>query len=148
MTSLSTTVQAAAVGHPAYSQTFPCKPSTAEVGRKLVQDVLGIWHLDDLADPATLIISELIANAVRHTPCHSVRLIIGRPSATRLRVGVVDRAPSRLPVLGPLGEDDEAGRGLLLIDGVADRWGYDLHGPDGRPWCKEVWAELFMKGDE
>ncbi|MPY48778.1 ATP-binding protein [Streptomyces acidicola] len=148
MTSLIKPVQVAAIGHPAYIQTFPCEPSTAEIGRKLVRDVLGVWHLDNLADVAALIISELIANAVRHTPCNSIRLIVGRPSATRVRVGVVDRAPSRLPVLSQGSEDDESGRGLLLIDGIADRWGYDLHGPDRRPWCKEVWAELFMKGDE
>ena len=148
MTSLRTPVEALSVGHPTYSQTFPCEPSTAEIGRKLVRDVLGVWDLDNLADVAELIISELIANAVRHTPCDSIRLIIGRPSATRLRVGVVDRAPSRKPVLEQVGEDDESGRGLLLIDGIADRWGYDLHGPHERPRCKEVWAELFMKGDE
>ncbi|MCL6739384.1 ATP-binding protein [Streptomyces neyagawaensis] len=147
MTSLSTPVQVAPTGHPAYSQSFPCEPSTAEIGRKLVRDALGVWHLDNLADIAALIMSELIANAVSHTPCHSIRLIVGRPSATRVRVGVVDRAPSRLPVLGQASEDDESGRGLLLIDGIADRWGYDLHGPERRPWGKEVWAELLIGGD-
>ncbi|WP_328339847.1 ATP-binding protein [Streptomyces violaceus] len=147
MTSLSTPVQVAPTGHPAYSQSFPCEPSTAEIGRKLVRDALGVWHLDNLADVAALIMSELIANAVRHTPCHSIRLIVGRPSATRVRVGVVDRAPSRLPILGQADEDDESGRGLLLIDGIADRWGYDLHGPERRPRSKEVWAELFIGGD-
>lgn len=54
----------------------------------------------DLADVAALMMSELIANAVRHTSCHSIRLTVGRPSAIRVRVGVVDRAPLRLPVLG------------------------------------------------
>ncbi|MGZ3103457.1 ATP-binding protein [Streptomyces sp. H72] len=146
MTSLITPVQPASTGHPAYSQTFPCEPSTAETGRRLVRDALGVWHLDDLADVAALIMSELIANAVRHTSCRSIRLVVGRPSATRIRVGVVDRAPSRLPVLRPAGEDEESGRGLLLIDGLADRWGYDLHGPPRRPWGKAVWAELSVRG--
>ncbi len=142
MTSLSKPVRVAPTGHPAYSQTFLCEPSTAAIGRKLVRDALGVWHLDDLADVAALIMSELIANAVRHTHCHSIRLMVGRPGVTRVRVGVVDRAPSRLPVLGPVGDDGESGRGLLLIDGIADRWGYDLRGPDRRPWGKEVWAEI------
>ncbi len=146
MTSLSTPVRAAPTGHPAYSQIFPCQPSTAEIGRKLVRDALGAWHVDSLADVAALVMSELIANAVRHTPCHSIRLNVGRPSATRVRVGVVDQAPSHLPVLGQAGENDESGRGLLLIDGIAHRWGYDLHGPEGRPWGKEVWAELLVRG--
>lgn len=148
MTSLSTPVQAAPTGHPAYSQTFPCEPSTAEIGRKLVRDALGVWQLDNLADVAALIMSELIANAVRHTPCQSIRLVVGRPNATRVRVGVVDRAPARLPVLGQAGEDGESGRGLLLIDAISDRWGYDLRGSGRRAWGKEVWAELLLEGDE
>ncbi|MGW5973129.1 ATP-binding protein [Streptomyces sp. NPDC055186] len=148
MTSLKKPTEAASIGHPKYSQTFPCEPSTAEIGRKLVRDVLGVWHLDDLADRAALVITELIANASRHTPCSEIRLIVGRPSAIRVRLGVVDREPSRLPALSRAGEDDESGRGLLLIDAVADRWGYDLQGSGRRPWGKEVWAELRTEGDE
>ncbi|MEU0075068.1 ATP-binding protein [Streptomyces sp. NPDC006332] len=146
MTRLTAQVHVATVGHPTYSQTFPCEPSTAEIGRRLLRDVLGIWHLDDLADHATLIVTELIANAARHTPCNEIRLLVERPSATRLRVGVLDRAPACLPTLGEADIDDESGRGLLLIDAVADRWGYDLHGSGRRPWAKEVWAELRIKG--
>ncbi|GAA3985749.1 hypothetical protein GCM10022232_18230 [Streptomyces plumbiresistens] len=41
MTSLIKPVQAASTGQPAYSQTFPCEPSTARIGRKLVRYVLG-----------------------------------------------------------------------------------------------------------
>ncbi|ATW48994.1 ATP-binding protein [Streptomyces peucetius] len=148
MTSLRTTVAALSVGHPTYSQTFPCKPSTAEIGRDLVRDVLGVWHLDGLADRAALIVTELIANASRHTPCSEIRLTVARPEATRLRVGVVDREPARLPILSQAADDDESGRGLLLVDAVADRWGYDLHGTGRRPWGKEVWAELLTGGGE
>ncbi|MFD5252865.1 ATP-binding protein [Streptomyces bobili] len=148
MTSLRTPVEALSVGHPTYSQTFPCKPSTAEIGRGLVRDVLGVWHLDGLADRAALIVTELIANACRHTPCSEIRLTVARPDATRLRVGVVDREPARLPILSQAADDDESGRGLLLVDAVADRWGYDLHGSGRRPWGKEVWAELRTGGGE
>ncbi|WP_344269470.1 ATP-binding protein [Streptomyces hebeiensis] len=142
MTSLRMPVDATAVGRPTYSHSLPNEPATAEIGRRLILDVLGIWQLDDLADPAALIVTELIANASRHTPCPDVRLIVRRPSTRRVRMGVVDREPSRLPVLGQAEYDDEAGRGLLLIDAVADRWGCDLYGLGRRPWAKEVWAEL------
>jgi hypothetical protein len=148
MTSLRTPVEALSVGHPTYSQTFPCEPSTAEIGRKLVRDVLGVWRLDGHADRAALIVTELIANASRHTPCPEIRLTVGRPSATRLRVGVVDWEPSRLPILSQAADDEESGRGLLLVDAVADRWGYDLHGSGRRPWGKEVWAELRTQDDK
>ncbi|MFG2794704.1 ATP-binding protein [Streptomyces sp. NPDC048419] len=146
MTSLRTPVEALSAGHPMYSQAFPCEPATAEPGRELVRCVLSVWHLDGLADRAALIFTELIANASEHTPCPEIRLTVGRTSATRLRVGVVDREPSRLPILSQAADDDESGRGLLLVDAVADRWGYDLHGSDRRPWGKEVWAELRTEG--
>jgi len=147
MTSLSTPVQAAPTGPPAYSQTFPCEPTTASIGRKLVRDAFAVWHLNDFAEPAALIISELVTNAIRHTPCHAIRLLVRRPSTALVRVGVVDRAPSRLPVFSPVAADDESGRGLLLIDELADRWGYDLRGSGPRPWGKEVWAEFLTGAD-
>ncbi|MFF8483759.1 ATP-binding protein [Streptomyces antibioticus] len=150
MTSLSTQVHVHCVGHPAYSQSFPCAPSTAEIGRRVLRDVLGIWrldNLDDVTERATLIVTELVANAARHTSCQEIRLMVRRPSATRLRVGVQDRAPARLPTLGQADDDDESGRGLVLIDAVADRWGYDLHGSGRRPWGKEVWAEIRITGE-
>ncbi|WP_425265090.1 ATP-binding protein [Streptomyces regalis] len=136
------------MGYPAYSQTFPCRPETAEIGRKLVHEALGAWHLDDLTEPAELIISELVANAASHTPCRSIRLVVGRPSPTRVRIAVVDRAPSRLPVLGTADAEAEGGRGLLLIDVLADRWGYTLLGSHSKrgPWGKETWAELKAAG--
>ncbi|WP_055522572.1 ATP-binding protein [Streptomyces graminilatus] len=123
----------------------PFEPETAAIGRRLVRDALAVWHLNDFADPAALIVSELVTNAVRHTPCRSIRLLVRRPGTTRVRVGVVDRAPSRLPVFSPAEVGDESGRGLFLIDQLADRWGYDLRGSGWRPWGKEVWAELRIK---
>ncbi|MFC5805362.1 ATP-binding protein [Streptomyces formicae] len=148
MPSLKKPVEAILASHPTYSEIFPCEPSTAETGRKIVRDVLGIWHLDNLADRAELIITELIANASRHTPCPEIRLVVGRPSATRVRVGIVDEEPSRLPLLSHAGEEDESGRGLLLIDAVADRWGCDLQSSGRRLRGKEVWAELRTEEDE
>lgn len=141
-------VEAVLTSHPTYSEVFPCEPSTAETGRRLVRGVLGIWHLDDLADRAELIITELIANASRHTPCPEIRLVVGRPSATRVRVGIADEEPSRLPALSHAGIEDESGRGLLLVDAVSDRWGCDLQSAGGRLRGKVVWAELRAGGDE
>ncbi|MFI1932365.1 ATP-binding protein [Streptomyces sp. NPDC020330] len=142
------TVETVLTSHPTYSEVFPCVPSTAETGRRLVRGVLGMWHLDVLADRAELIVTELIANAARHTPCPEVRLVVGRPTATRVRVGIVDEEPSRLPELSHAGEEDESGRGLFLVEAVADRWGCDLQSAGGRLRGKEVWAELHTEGDE
>ncbi|MEU6964963.1 ATP-binding protein [Streptomyces chrestomyceticus] len=77
-----------------------------------------MWQLDSLADSAALIVTELIANAARHTSCQEIRLTVGWPSAARVRIGVLDREPSRLPVCGRAEDDAESGRGLVLIDGL------------------------------
>ncbi|MFI2237998.1 ATP-binding protein [Streptomyces chrestomyceticus] len=148
MTSLSEREHSSTANRAIYSQTVPCEPSTAEAGRQLVQSVLGLWQLDSLADSATLIVTELIANAARHTSCQEIRLTVGWPSAARVRIGVLDREPSRLPVCGRAEDDAESGRGLVLIDAVADRWSYDLCGSGRCPWGKEVWAELSAKGEQ
>lgn len=145
MTSPGSPVQATPIGPPAYSQTFACEPETAAIGRRLVRDALAVWHLDDLVEPAALVISELVANAARHTSCHSIRIVIQRPCPTRVRVGVVDWSPLLLPVLRPVDDDAKSGRGLILVDAIADRWGCDLCGSGGRPWGKEVWAELLTR---
>ncbi|MEU3411624.1 ATP-binding protein [Streptomyces sp. NPDC006658] len=144
MTSLNTPAQTTLTGHPVYNQTLPCETQAAAHGRRLIRAVLGSWHLDDLTDAAESIISELVANAVRHTSCCSIRLLVRRPCEARVHIGVVDRAPSRLPVFGSVGADDECGRGLILIDALAERWGYTLLGshPERGPWGKEIWAEL------
>ncbi|MGW2953873.1 ATP-binding protein [Streptomyces eurythermus] len=144
MTSLNKPVQSTPSGHPLYSQSLPCETQSAAHGRRLIRDTLGVWHLDDLTDSAELITSELIANAARHTTCLSIRLLVTRPSEARVRIGVVDGAPSCLPVFRPAGADDERGRGLILIDALADRWGYTLLGthPLRGFWGKEIWADL------
>ncbi|OIJ68479.1 ATP-binding protein [Streptomyces mangrovisoli] len=142
MTSLRLPAKACAASHPAYSQILPCEPSAAQRGRELVREVLSVWGLSRLADPATLITTELIANASGHTRCSEVRLVLDRPSPSLLRIAVVDGEPSSLPMLSQASVSDESGRGLLLINAVTDRWGYDLTGPSTDPWGKEVWAEL------
>ncbi|MGW2836878.1 ATP-binding protein [Streptomyces sp. NPDC001493] len=135
-------VEVVPVDRATYSEVLPCRQSTADTGRRVVRDVLAIWNLDALVDRAELIITELIANASRHTLCPEIRLVVERPGASCVRVGIVDEEPSRLPRLGHAGDEDESGRGLLLINAVADRWGCDIQGTGRRPQRKEVWAEL------
>ncbi len=141
---MTTTARPAATGHPVYSETYPSVEATAAVARRLVRDALGTWHLDHLADTGELIASELVANAVCHARGRSIRLAVSRPSARRVRIAVVDRAPARVPSMHVPQDSAEHGRGLVLVDAVADRWGYDLLGshPLRGPYAKRVWAEM------
>ncbi|MGW6009157.1 ATP-binding protein [Streptomyces sp. NPDC055210] len=132
-------------GHPGYDVTRPREPRTAGEARRLVHVVLSTWCVDDAEETAVLVMSELVTNAVRHARGRSIRIIVDRPADDRVYLAVVDRAPGRLPTPRTPTAGDDSGRGLPLIDDLADRWGYDLLGPGTAPWGKRVWALLEAK---
>ncbi|CAL9635245.1 hypothetical protein SUDANB96_06222 [Streptomyces sp. enrichment culture] len=94
-------------------------PRTAGQARRLVRRTLERWGLDALSDTTELLVSEIVANAVRVTT---------RPLTLRLlrtdvlRVEVRDDS-TQLPRLGHAQLDDEGGRGLFLVDQLSLRWG-------------------------
>lgn len=87
------------------------------------------------ADPADL---QLVTNAVVHTGCPAVlRMLFGSGAAEAgtVRVEVADtsaRPPSPRHAQG----EDTNGRGLELVDGLADRWGWQPEGSGKRIWCE------------
>jgi two-component sensor histidine kinase len=105
---------------------------------------LAAWGLVDDAETAALVMSELVANAVRHAGGPKIRMTVNRPAENRVYVAVLDREPRRLPELRTPSADAVQGRGLLLVEAVADRWGYDFMGTGVQPWGKRVWAELHV----
>ncbi|WSM42323.1 ATP-binding protein [Streptomyces cellulosae] len=116
---------------------LPSLPESAAVARRLVQIViLRRWGLTPkLTEDAVLLVSELVGNAVRHTGARAFGL---RMRHRRGWIRVEVRDPSRaLPCLMPVQETDISGRGLFLVDKLADRWGVDLlsHG-------KTTWFEM------
>ncbi|GAA3822012.1 ATP-binding protein [Streptomyces chiangmaiensis] len=124
------------------------RPDAAEVGRarrwarsRLVGS--GIAVDEPLAETLVLLVSELVTNAVVHTGCPAVlRLLLtgvrddasGAPAGT-VRLEVTD-ASARPPVPRRAMGDETGGRGLELVDGLADRWGWDLEGVGKRIWCE------------
>ncbi|MFC4503406.1 MULTISPECIES: ATP-binding protein [Streptomyces] len=133
------TTRARPTGYPGYSQTLPCEPESAGMARRLVRVALTAWGLDDLADDGALIVSELVSNSVQHAQSHFIRVTVTRPGVTRVRIGVVDKS-ERAPVCRKPAEEDESGRGLVLVRALAKDWGADR-----LPWGKRVWAELRGK---
>lgn len=127
-------------GNPAVDEVrLPSRPESAAVARRLADAVVvGHWRMSPrCAELAVLLVSELVGNAVRHTGARTFAL---RMSCRRRRIRIEVRDPSRaLPCLMPVREMDTSGRGLFLIDQVADRWGVDL-----LPRGKCTWAELQL----
>lgn len=132
-----------AAGVPGYSKTWRCKPQTVRRARDLVGTALNTWGLACLVDRGTLIVSELVTNSVNHSRCKTVRVSITRPGRELVIISVFDKSKKLPAPLGPVpGEDMEDGRGLLLVDAMADRW--KVH---ARERGKIVRAELHVKGD-
>lgn len=123
---------------------FTATPRGARLARRLVSHRLDEWgHGYDSAanETVTLIAAELAANAVRHGR------VPGRDFEVRLvqlpgllRIEVSGTRTERVPLLAvqePPG-DAESGRGLLLVAGLATRWGAV---PRPAAPGKSVWAE-------
>lgn len=93
---------------------------------------------EPLAETLILLISELVTNAVVHTGCPAVlRMVFGAGvvEAGTVRVEVADNC-SRPPKQRHADGDDTNGRGLELVDGLADRWGWRPEGSGKSIWCE------------
>ncbi|MGW6140048.1 ATP-binding protein [Streptomyces sp. NPDC055144] len=100
----------------------------------------GIGVDEPLAETLILIVSELVTNAVVHTGCPAVlrMLLPGVPaeaSAGTVRVEVAD-ASDRPPAPRHADGEETNGRGLELVDGLADRWGWRPEGTGKAIWCE------------
>ncbi|MFE7076091.1 ATP-binding protein [Streptomyces sp. NPDC057620] len=130
-----------------YELHFPRDPRGPGIARVTLRAVLDAHGLTPLTDRAELLASELATNSVRHTqgPA-SVRLQWLCPV---LRVSVWDMSPDLPPAPGSRRTEvtahAEDGRGLLILDTVADRWGGCAIG-EGKfgPGGKTIWFELSL----
>ncbi|MGZ8766185.1 MAG: ATP-binding protein [Acidimicrobiia bacterium] len=114
---------------------LPATSASPGVARRFVGAVLRRWQTDSATvEDAQLLVSELVTNAVVHASSE-VRLSVS-VRGERLRVEVADR-DSRLPRMRAVESESTEGRGLGIVDGVADAWG-----SDSRPGGKAVWFEL------
>lgn len=107
-----------------------------KAARTTVADACHNWHLGQLADTASLLVSELVTNAVRHA-LPPISLHITKLGPHRIRVEVAD-CSARAPQLHR-NPDTTApgGRGLFIVDKLATLWGYQPVGDS-----KIVWFEL------
>ncbi|MFD7325421.1 ATP-binding protein [Streptomyces sp. NPDC059875] len=114
-------------------------PDPAEVGRarRWARSRLagsGIEDDEPLAETLVLLISELVTNAVVHTGCPAVlRMLFAAGGGVRVEVAdTSDRPPQPRHAEG----EDTNGRGLELVDGLADRWGWQREGVGKSIWCE------------
>ncbi|MFF8957577.1 ATP-binding protein [Streptomyces sp. NPDC014894] len=111
--------------------------SVGEV-RRALRELLRTWDGPDTADVAQLLASELVTNALIHTGHGAV--VTATVASSTLRVEVRDFVPG-LPEPDAPGRRREAldihGRGLVLVESLADSWGVRTQSAG-----KVIWFEL------
>ena len=121
------------MNHTATHLPLPCAPAAVAVARDTVTDTLRGWglHDHDWLDVVTLIVTELVSNAVRHAGgCAVLDLHVNG----QVTLTVTDPSPVHPHLHQP---DEHGGRGLLIVDALCTRWG-----SRDRETGKQVWAEL------
>jgi anti-sigma regulatory factor (Ser/Thr protein kinase) len=103
---------------------LPPDQASPRKARAFIAAALHEWGCDGVADIATLLVSELVTNAVQHTRSTAV-LTARYDEDGQVEVRVRDDGES-LPQLKQTGPDDESGRGLMLVNALADRWGVEV----------------------
>ncbi|MEU5649868.1 MULTISPECIES: ATP-binding protein [Streptomyces] len=126
-----------------FSVLLSATPRSARLARLLTDAHLRDWGYDP--DAACHVVAELAANAVTHgrVPGRDFRLAFHVVGHT-LRIEVTDTRGDRLPRHQPPTANAESGRGLLLVEALADRWGVS----EDRFPRKTVWAELRLTSPE
>ena len=103
--------------------------------RRALRELLRHWGGPGRADVAELLTSELVTNALVHTDHDAVLTVTVGPRG--LRVEVRDFVARRPRLRVPKADDGTHGRGLVLVQSLADAWGVRVHGVG-----KAVWFEL------
>ncbi|MFD4785644.1 ATP-binding protein [Streptomyces sp. NPDC058459] len=137
----------------AASCALPARYDAVREARRFTRSTLGHWDVGDRFDDIALVVSELVTNALRHALPAELPSGAGQSAPVRLhllrwtgRLVCSVRDPSDESPVPRETEDDfsaESGRGLLLVESLADGWGW--HPVTGGAGGKLVWA-LFRLG--
>lgn len=116
-----------------YAIALPALPSMVGIARHAVAALLGGAPV---AEDAARIVSELATNAVAHAAEENRSTFVLTIAESRdvLRIAVI--GPGAAVDWG--GAAGDFGRGMMVVDALADKWGTDVLG-DGLTWWAELW---------
>ena len=111
-------------------------PEGLAEARSALRQALTAWGLAELADDVELAAGELLVNVLLHTEGGAVLTLEVLPEPVRrVRLSVQDRS-SVWPHRRSPGEAATSGRGLLMIEALADAWGVEPRGDGKAVWCE------------
>lgn len=117
------------------------EPERIATARQQLRELLHDWPSPDQVDSAVLLVSEMLTNVLVHTDADALLIaeVAGAPGERRIRVEVADTSDD-LPHKRRPGELASSGRGLVLMELLADTWGVAPRGEG-----KSIWFELGEK---
>jgi anti-sigma regulatory factor (Ser/Thr protein kinase) len=114
------------------------EPESVGKARTFVRAMLQIWECQDPEEIATLLTSEAVTNAIRYSH-DGITVELSLVSDEVLLIETSDDNPSP-PIVGSSTPTSESGRGMLLVDALARRWGVRPAGDR-----KVVWFEVSVR---
>ncbi|MBA3743049.1 ATP-binding protein [Sporichthya sp.] len=112
-------------------------PGEVERARNLIGASMRRWGLPEDGGVAALLVSELVTNALRYG-AQPMRMV-ARHTGPNLRVEIHDARGGEPPRLRRAAPDSTNGRGMMIVDALAARWGWSEFGGE-----KQVWFELDL----
>ncbi|MGN9816137.1 ATP-binding protein [Streptomyces sp. SD11] len=115
---------------------FVAEPEEVAGLRRALRSHLELWGLNEVTDAAQLCVSELVSNVITHVGPGTPATLAVSMNGAYLRIEVHDPDTRALPTLLDAGSEAEAGRGVAIINAVADRWGVQLRADRKVTWCE------------
>jgi anti-anti-sigma regulatory factor/anti-sigma regulatory factor (Ser/Thr protein kinase) len=118
------------------TREIPATRAAPREARQLLTEVCTQWQLTDMVPSAELIISELCANVVVHVGSPMTVILRRTPRSLSIVVRDPDSTPPA-PSPAEVAATVPSGRGLRIVEHLADEWGYALTSTG-----KAIWAVL------
>jgi anti-sigma regulatory factor (Ser/Thr protein kinase) len=117
------------------SASIDLPPAVGSViaARRLVRELLRVWDVPHDHEDAALLVTELVSNVVDHVQGEANLTLELSLSDAWLRISVADGSSIR-PVVQELSHDRPRGRGMRMVEAIADRWGAEDHQGGKRVW--------------
>jgi anti-sigma regulatory factor (Ser/Thr protein kinase) len=113
---------------------LPSSMNSPQLARAFLRSTLETWKLDGFGEVTELLVTELVANVVTHVGAPMTLRVHRSPATMRVEI---DDPSTQLPVVHHPDPSDEHGRGVLLVEQLANAWGVE-----GRSDGKTVWFEI------
>ncbi|MEV3988852.1 ATP-binding protein [Streptomyces sp. NPDC049837] len=124
-----------------YEAFYRRERRSVPAARRFAAAALAEWGVRERAGDVLLCVSELATNALVHgvPPGRGFRLLLHREQGGGLlRVEVHDSGEGEVRAARAPGADAEWGRGLVLVEALADTWGVGERDPGKVVWCEFV----------